>query len=715
MIGAAARDARVAPLHRMTLRWGIGMRLLHHPFTRPPALHPARGRVSFSSRKLPACGTTYQRSLTMKRNVSLVPVMLVVLLAMLWLAGLADASRSAEPAAPLAPGAGAPGLVSYQGQVTVNGAAYTGAGYFKFAIVNAAGNTTYWSNDGASVNGGEPTAAVQLQVTNGLFDVLLGNTTLPGMTQSLTADAFSGVIRYLRVWFSADGASFTQLSPDRRIAAVPYAFQAEEVKNAWSLTGNSHTSPGTNFLGTTDNVALQLHVNGVRALRIEPSATSPNLIGGYSGNSVTADVKGAAIGGGGASGNINRVTDNYGTVGGGYGNGAGDNAGTTDDRSYATVGGGMDNWAAGAYSTIGGGTGNRATSTQATVAGGAGNTANNQSATVSGGASNTADGFGATVAGGVSNRAGGSYSFAAGFRAKALNMGSFVWADATNADFNSTADNQFAVRANGGVVFSTGAAAVTVNGNTVWHAGNDGGGSGLDADTLDGQHGAYYQARVGGACAVGSSIRAIAADGTVTCETDDNTTYAAGNQLSLAGTTFNVVEGSGSGLDADTLDGWSGDYYRVFMVASGSDSTTIITSTCRNYINGQITITAPRDGTVVVEANARMQLGHLNGTKDQLTLNLAATTTDCTTAPRDLVRWTIPAAYPSSVSEDYTFTVRRPFNVTAGAHTFYLNGVMDSGGAGDDQFWYARLHATFYPESAIAAGAAGTLEKEKAP
>ena len=33
---------------------------------------------------------------------------------------------------------------------------------------------------------------------------------------------------------------------------------------------------------------------------------------------------------------------------------------------------------------------------------------------------------------------------------------------------------------------------VTINGNTAWHAGNDGSGSTLDADLLDGQHGSYY-------------------------------------------------------------------------------------------------------------------------------------------------------------------------------------------------------------------------------
>jgi len=353
------------------------------------------------------------------------------------------------------------------------------------------------------------------------------------------------------------------------------------------------------------------------------------------------------------------------------------------------------------------------TANSATVGGGSGNKASNTSATVAGGASNTADGYAATVGGGVSNTASGNYSFAAGFRAKALNFGSFVWADATDADFSSTTGNQFAVRATGGVRLETGGAGVTVDGNTAWHAGNDGAGSGLDADLLDGQHGTYYQARVSSSCAAGSSIRAIAADGTVTCETDDNTTYAAGNQLSLAGTTFNVVEGSGSGLDADLLDGWGGDYYRVFMVTSASSATTVITSTCRNYSGGQITITAPRAGVVVVEANVRMMLGHNEGTKDQMTLNLDTTTTDCYSV-YDQVTWTIPAAYPTATDE-YTFTVRRAFNVTTGAHTFYLNGMMNSGGAGDDKFWNARLHATFYPESAAAAAGAPAPLKGGAP
>jgi len=39
------------------------------------------------------------------------------------------------------------------------------------------------------------------------------------------------------------------------------------------------------------------------------------------------------------------------------------------------------------------------------------------------------------------------------------------------------------------------------------------------------------------------------------CAADGGATYAAGNQLQLSGSTFDVVEGTGSGLDADTVDG----------------------------------------------------------------------------------------------------------------------------------------------------------------
>ena len=60
--------------------------------------------------------------------------------------------------------------------------------------------------------------------------------------------------------------------------------------------------------------------------------------------------------------------------------------------------------------------------------------------------------------------------------------------------------------------------------------------------------------------------------GTVTVP-DNNTTYSAGNQLSLSGTTFNVSEGAGSGLDADLLDGVHLADIQSWVIATDDNTT----------------------------------------------------------------------------------------------------------------------------------------------
>lgn len=74
------------------------------------------------------------------------------------------------------------------------------------------------------------------------------------------------------------------------------------------------------------------------------------------------------------------------------------------------------------------------------------NTSSGDFSVVVGGDTNTASGNCATVPGGSNCSATGMYSVAMGRRAKALNTGSFVLADSTNADFSSTAANEFACR-----------------------------------------------------------------------------------------------------------------------------------------------------------------------------------------------------------------------------------------------------------------------------
>jgi hypothetical protein len=100
----------------------------------------------------------------------------------------------------------------------------------------------------------------------------------------------------------------TEFSVDASIARL---------SGVWQLGGNGGTSPALNFLGTTDNNALEFKVNGTRALRLEPNSNGPNVIAGDEANAVVTGPSGATIGGG----RDNRIlpTASYATIPGGLG------------------------------------------------------------------------------------------------------------------------------------------------------------------------------------------------------------------------------------------------------------------------------------------------------------------------------------------------------------------------------------------------------------
>jgi len=207
----------------------------------------------------------------------------------------------------------------------------------------------------------------------------------------------------------SEGFAIRQVNADGTVVCQPVGGT-----NFWSLTGNAGTTPGTNYLGTSDNQALEIKVNSQRVFRFEPNTASPNLIGGYSGNAITTDVYGATISGGGAADYLNRVTDDYGTIGGGGGNQAGNADTNLTNAVYATVAGGYNNTASGIYSAIGGGNYNTASGGYSTIAGGYINSASVVHSAVGGGYKNTASGGYSTIAGGYINSASGVHSAVGG-------------------------------------------------------------------------------------------------------------------------------------------------------------------------------------------------------------------------------------------------------------------------------------------------------------
>ncbi len=210
-----------------------------------------------------------------------------------------------------------------------------------------------------------------------------------------------------------------------------------------------------------DNNPLEIHVNGTRALRFEYAdalSEAPNVIGGSPSNTVVPQKAGAVIAGGGSDTAANQVSEDWGTVSGGRSNHAFGMFGTVSGGSgntavgeRSTVSGGQGGDALGKQSTVGGGNYNKANGDQSTVAGGNNNWADGVGSTVGGGALNSAAGDAATVPGGFLNEAAGNYTFAGGLRAKARHTGSFVWGDSQQANFASTGNNQFLIRAAGGV------------------------------------------------------------------------------------------------------------------------------------------------------------------------------------------------------------------------------------------------------------------------
>src|SRR5438132_1504201 len=115
-----------------------------------------------------------------------------------------------------------PQMIAYQGRATVSGTNFNGAGQFKFALVGGFGTKTYWSNNGSSSGGGQPSAAIPLQVTQGLFSVLLGDPYVSGM-RAIPPTVFTNTDVALRIWLSEGSSTFQLLTPDQRIGSVGYA------------------------------------------------------------------------------------------------------------------------------------------------------------------------------------------------------------------------------------------------------------------------------------------------------------------------------------------------------------------------------------------------------------------------------------------------------------------------------------------------------------
>ena len=336
---------------------------------------------------------------------------------------------------------------TYQGRLNSSGGqARDGIYDFRFTLYNAA-------TAGSVVGVADDVSAVP--VTNGLFTVQIDFSTSP----------FVGEVCWLQLQVNTNAAvPLITLNPRQRLTPTPQAIYADTASYAynagfaatasgvtpnavgplglaneavtsakiadetidaddlnpsllrgtfWRLTGNDSTTPGINFLGTTDNQAVEFRVNNRRMLRLEPAF---NVIGGQDENRVTAGVSLATI----AGGEENVVSANFGVISGGSANRISSSA------ISGVIAGGEGNEVLAAGATISGGRMNviQTNAFEASVGGGAHNAIESDAnyasinggyagqigressrAVISGGEHNKikAQAQGATIAGGQSN------------------------------------------------------------------------------------------------------------------------------------------------------------------------------------------------------------------------------------------------------------------------------------------------------------------------
>lgn len=418
---------------------------------------------------------------------------------------------------------------TYQGRLDSSGTPYTGNAEFLPTLWNAAsggskvadnspaqivvgvtnGLFTLPLNFGANFPGADRWLQLEVRTTIGPFTMLSPRQQLTPTPYALTASnltgmlpvsqlsgtlpsanlggTYSGAVTFtnaansFRGTFTGNGAGLTSLNasqlssgtvPDGRLGA-----NVARTNQVWLLGGNAGTTPGVNFLGTTDNQPLELRVNRLRGLRLEDNGDgsdggttpdgAPNVIGGAPNNWVASGVVGATISGGGAanwsgSPRPNSVSADYATIGVGRQN-------TIQTKAlYATIGGGLENSIEtnATYATIGGGRNNtiQTNSLCSTISGGSANTIEPDAycSTIGGGDYNTIQRHSlyAIIPGGYWNSA-TNYAFAAGCRAKANHTGAFVWGDRNDDDIASTTPNSVTMRASGGYRLFSNARATT--------------------------------------------------------------------------------------------------------------------------------------------------------------------------------------------------------------------------------------------------------------
>ena len=158
------------------------------------------------------------------------------------------------------------------------------------------------------------------------------------------------------------------------------------------------------------------------------------------------------------------------------------------------------------------------------------------------------------------------------------------------------------------------------------------------------------------------------------------------------------ADGSGTHLVADVVgffERFPKEQAHSFAVRAATAATFNVGGTCVHIPGAAVSITAPAAGRVYVHAHANVEVNHVNGSNDQITLSVTPTQAACETSGPGIGQARVANNYPNGAIRTTVIT-QAAFEVDPGTYTYYLNGIRV--GSAVMEVLPVTLTATFHPD-----------------
>ena len=439
---------------------------------------------------------------------------------------------------------------------------------------------------------------------------------------------------------------------------------------AWSLTGNSGTIPGTNFIGTTDNVALHIRTNNVDRLIFNTNGSIQRDAGGDARGDRAIDLQTARV----AATQV--ASGPLSVIGGGIGH--------TASGIRSTVSGGELNTASGTHATVSGGVTNTASNTQATVGGGANNTASALRSTVGGGSSNTASADYSSVSGGESNSASGVRSHVSGGQG---NTASGILSTVGGGSSNVASTTQATVGGGGSNTASgtrstiSGGELNTASGvNSTVGGGRSNTASGLRSVVSGGESNtALAEATVGGGFQNSASgLRSTVAGGASNTASTDYASVSGGESNQASGVRSHVSGGQGNTASGilSTVGGGSSNVASTTQATVGGGGSNTASGTRSTVSGGELNTASGVNSTVGGGRSntASIQYAVVSGGESNTAAHNHAVVAGGRLNTAGGLRSTIGGGEQNSMTSDFSTISGGAWNVSAGNYTAIPGG-----------------------------------------